>query len=185
VNTNELFKNYFEESNLSKIILETNRLILREADLSDNQFFYELLNSPNWLKFIGDRGIKTLNNAEDYIIDKLINSYKTNGFGLYVYELKESHIPIGICGFIKRDYLDSEDIGFALLPEYERNGHTYEISIATLIYGENKLSIKKVYAISSKDNIASQELLKKLGLNFKSYVNEPDTNEELLLYSLE
>jgi [ribosomal protein S5]-alanine N-acetyltransferase len=169
----------------NKIILNTNRLILREADPSDSQFFYELLNSPKWLKYIGDRGIKTLMNAEDYINDKLINSYKTNGFGLYVYELLESNKPIGICGFIKRDYLDSEDIGFALLPEYERKGYTYEISIAVLDYGEKNLSINKVYAITSKDNLASQELLKKLGFNFKSYVNEPDTDEELLIYSRE
>jgi [ribosomal protein S5]-alanine N-acetyltransferase len=170
---------------LSKIILKTNHLILREADLSDNQFIYDLLNSPKWLKYIGDRGIKTLKNAKDYINDKLINSYKTNGFGLYVYELKESHLPIGICGFIKRDYLDSVDIGFALLPEHERKGYTYEISIAVLEYGNKKLDITKVYAITSKENVASQELLKKLGFNFKSYVNEPDTNEELLLYSRE
>jgi ribosomal-protein-alanine N-acetyltransferase len=167
---------------LSKIILETNRLILREADLSDNQFFYELLNSPKWLKYIGDRGIKTLKNAEDYINDKLINSYKSNGYGLYVYELKESHIPIGICGFIKRDYLESEDIGFALLPEYERTGYTYEIALATLNYGENKLSINKVYAITSNDNVASQELLKKLGFNFKSQIMEPGSDEEILLF---
>jgi [ribosomal protein S5]-alanine N-acetyltransferase len=169
----------------NKKILTTNRLILREAKPSDTQFFYELLNSPKWLKFIGDREIKTLKNAEDYIKDKLISSYNTNGYGLYVYELKESNIPIGICGFIKRDYLDSEDIGFALLPEYERKGYTYEISIAVLDYGENKLCINNVYAITSKENVASQELLKKLGFNFKSYINEPETGEELALYSNE
>jgi [ribosomal protein S5]-alanine N-acetyltransferase len=170
---------------LSKIILKTNHLILREADLSDNQFIYDLLNSPKWLKYIGDREIKTLKNAEDYIKDKLIKSYNANGYGLYVYELNDSHTPIGICGFIKRDYLDMEDIGFALLPEYERKGYTYEISIAVLDYGQKNLSLNKVYAITSKDNLASQELLKKLGFNFKTYLNEPDTNEELLLYSRE
>jgi [ribosomal protein S5]-alanine N-acetyltransferase len=167
---------------VAKIILNTKRLVLREAESSDNQFFYELLNSPKWLKYIGDRGIKTLKNAEDYISDKLINSYKTNGYGLYVYELKESHIPIGICGFIKRDYLDSEDIGFALLPEYERKGYTYEIAAAVLDNGNEKLGLKKVYAITSKDNVASQELLKKLGFNFKSILNEPDSNKEISLY---
>jgi len=165
-----------------KIIINTERLILREAEPSDNQFFFDLLNTPKWIKYIGDRGIKTLKNAEDYISDKLINSYKTKGYGLYVYELKESHIPIGICGFIKREYLDSVDIGFALLPEYERKGYTYEISIAVLENGEKNLSINNVYAITSKDNIASQELLKKLGFNFKSILNEPDSNEEILLY---
>ncbi len=166
----------------NKIILKTKRLILREAEPSDSQFFFDLLNSPKWIKYIGDRGIKTLKNAEDYIINKLINSYKTNGYGLYVYELKKSHIPVGICGFIKRDYLDSVDIGFALLPEYERKGYTYEISVAVLENGKKQSGINKVYAITSNDNVASQELLKKLGFIFKSMINEPDSNEEITLY---
>lgn len=169
----------------NKIILSTKRLTLREAQLSDRDFFYRLLNTPTWLKYIGDRGIKTLENAEEYINDKLISSYKTNGYGLYVYELKELHIPIGLCGFIKRDYLDAEDIGFALLPEYERKGYTYEIASAVLSYGENQLGLTKVYAITSKDNTASQKLLKKLGFIFKSYIKEPSTNEELSFYSRE
>ena len=168
---------------MSNIIFKTNRLILREAELSDSKFFFDLLNSEKWLKYIGDRGIKTLDNAAKYINDKLIKSYKTNGFGLYVYELKESNIPIGICGFIKRDYLDSLDIGFALLPEYERKSYTYEISDAVMKFGRETLGLKKVVAITTEDNIASQKLLNKLGFGFKSYINEPETNEKLLLYS--
>ena len=170
---------------MAKIILSTKRLILREAELSDSKFFFDLLNSEKWLKYIGDRGIKTLDNAAKYINDKLIKSYKTNGFGLYVYELKESNIPIGICGFIKRDYLDSLDIGFALLPEYERKSYTYEISDAVMKFGRETLGLKKVVAITTEDNIASQKLLNKLGFGFKSYINEPETNEKLLLYSSE
>ena len=165
-----------------EIILTTERLILREANLSDNKFIFDLLNAPKWIKYIGDRGIKTLKNAEDYINDKIINSYKTNGYGLYIFELKESHIPIGLCGFIKRDYLDSEDIGFALLPDYERKGYTFEAAQAILNYGESKFCFKKIYAITSKDNTASQELLNKLGFNFKSFITEPSTKEELSFY---
>jgi [ribosomal protein S5]-alanine N-acetyltransferase len=168
---------------LSKIILDTKRLILREAEISDSKFFFDLLNTEKWLKYIGDRGIKTLDDAEKYINDKLIKSYRTNGFGLYVYELKKSNIPIGICGFIKRDYLDSVDIGFALLPEYERKGYTFEISHSIMKHGRETLGLNKVVAITTKDNLASQELLKKLGFNFKSYINEPETNEKLSLYS--
>jgi ribosomal-protein-alanine N-acetyltransferase len=167
----------------NKIILRTKRLILREAELSDSKFFFDLLNTEKWLKYIGDRGIKTLDDAEKYINDKLIKSYRTNGFGLFVYELKDSHLPIGICGFIKRDYLDSVDIGFALLPKYERQGYTFEISDAVMKFGRRTLGLNKVFAITTKDNVASQELLKKLGFNFKSYINEPETNEKLSLYS--
>lgn len=170
---------------MAKIILNTKRLILREAELSDSNFFFDLLNSAKWLKYIGDRGIKTLDDAETYINDKLIKSYKINGFGLYVYELKESLLPIGICGFIKRNYLDSVDIGFALLPEYERQGYTYEISDAVMKFGRETLGLNEIVAITTEDNIASQQLLKKLGFGFKSYITEPETNEKLLLYSSE
>ena len=138
----------------NEIILITERLIIREANLSDSKFIFDLLNTPKWIKYIGDRGIKTLKNAEDYINDKIINSYKTNGYGLYIFELKESHIPIGLCGFIKRDYLDSEDIGFALLPDYERKGYTFEAAAAVLKYGESQFGLTKVCAITSKGNIA-------------------------------
>lgn len=167
---------------MDNTIIKTERLILREAQLSDKHFFYKLLNTPKWLKFIGDRGIKTLQDAEDYIKDKLIQYYNKNGYGFYVMHLKELQLPIGICGFVKREYLDSQDVGFALLPEFERNGYTYEAAIATIKYGENQLNFNKIYAITSKDNIASQKLLEKLGLKFNSNIDEPSNGEELSLY---
>jgi RimJ/RimL family protein N-acetyltransferase len=140
------------------------------------------MNTPKWLKYIGDRGIKTLKNAEDYIKEKLIQYYNTYGYGLYVLELKVSHIPIGICGFVKREYLDSIDIGFAILPNYERRGYIYEATLAILRYGENELDFTKIYAITSKDNLASQKLLKKLAFEFTSNIIDPLTDEELSLY---
>ena len=170
---------------VNKIIVETERLILREGRQSDKDFILILLNTPKWLKYIGDRGIKTLKDAEEYINKKLIQNYHTNGYGFYIMELKESQIPIGICGFVKREYLDSKDMGFAILSEYERRGYTYEASLAILNYGENQLGFTKIYAITSKDNFASQELLKKLGFGYTSTIIEPLTDEELSLFSKE
>jgi RimJ/RimL family protein N-acetyltransferase len=170
---------------MKRTILTTERLILRIADDSDTHFIYNLLNSPKWLQYIGDRGIKSLDDAGDYINNKLVRSYAENGYGLYVMVLKDSKIPIGICGFVKRDYLDEVDIGFAIQEDYERNGFTYEAAIATLKYAETVLNFNKVYAITSKDNIASQNLLKKLGFEFTSYINEPVSNEEISLFTRE
>lgn len=168
----------------NKIILTTKRLILREAELSDKQFIFDLLNSPKWLKYIGDRNIKTIEDAENYITEKFIQNYSNIGYGFYVMTLKETSSSIGICGFAKRDYLDSPDIGFALLTEYERKGYTYEAAYAMLKYGENELGFTHVLAITSKNNIASQKLLEKLNIKFDSYIIEPSSGEELSLYSI-
>ncbi len=118
-------------------ILETERLIVEEARLLDSSFFMKLLNSPNWIEFIGDRGVKSSSDAKNYIKESLIKSYNKNGYGLYKVSLKQNMQPIGICGFVKRDYLESADIGFAILPEFERCGYTYEASNAMMDYGKS------------------------------------------------
>ncbi len=170
---------------VTNILLETERLILREAELTDHEFFLNLLNTPKWKQYIGDRGIKTNEDSKIYIQDRLIKNYRANGFGFYVMVSKESESPIGICGFVKRDFLEYQDFGFALLPAYERQGYTYEASLPTLKYGESDLSFTTILAITSKDNIASQKLLEKLGFESKSTIIEPSSNEELSLYSKE
>ncbi|WP_394974910.1 GNAT family N-acetyltransferase [uncultured Croceitalea sp.] len=145
-------------------ILSTKRLLLEEAILNDAPFILELVNSPNWLAFIGDRGIHTLADAKKYIQESLIYSYQENGFGLYKVSLKSTSTPIGICGFLKRDYLDKPDIGFATLPKYEGKGYTYEAAKAIIQYGLNYLNLETILAITTKANIKSKKLLIKLGL---------------------
>ena len=147
-----------------KIIVETDRLFIQEANLKDAPFFYELLNSPNWLEYIGNRNIHSLQEAETYIRDNLIKSYDQNGFGLYKVSLKEKNTPIGICGLLKRTYLDHPDIGFATLPAFERQGLTFEAAKGVLHYAQNKLSHEKILAITTEHNQGSQALLQKVGL---------------------
>jgi len=165
-------------------ILETERLIIKTATEEDSQFFLQLLNSPNWLKFIGNSGIKSEQDAINYIQSKLINSYKINGYGLYKMSTKNS-TPIGICGFVKRDYLDHADIGFAILPEYEGNGYTYEACIELIKYGKTKLNLTPILAITSPENIKSCHLLNKIGLHQIGKVQPNKTSTELLLFSNE
>lgn len=164
-------------------MLETERLHIELANLDDKEFFFTLLNSPNWLKYIGDRGIKTLQDAVNYIQNSLIKSYCEKGFGLYKLVLQENNAPIGICGFLKRDYLDSVDIGFAVLPEYEGKGYTYEAAKAILEYGKTQLDMKVVYGITTNNNAGSQHLLEKLGLRYVSRRIDNDQNNELLIFS--
>lgn len=96
-----------------KTIFETERLILREFSTSDTAFILVLLNTPSWQKFIGDKNVHSIDDAERYLIDGPLKSYRENGFGLWLVLLKESNTPVGMCGLIKRDYLDAIDIGFA------------------------------------------------------------------------
>ncbi len=164
-------------------LLETERLRVELADLEDKEFFFALLNSPKWLKFIGGRDIKTVQNAENYIQNSLIKSYHEKGFGLYKLLLKPDNIPIGICGFLKRNYLDSVDIGYAVLPAFEGKGYTFEAATAILEYGKTQLGLHPVYGITTEANLASRYLLEKLGLRFIFIISDPNASAELLVYS--
>ncbi|WP_298521183.1 GNAT family N-acetyltransferase [uncultured Kordia sp.] len=165
-----------------KTILETERLRLREFSLNDTEFVLELVNTPSWIQYIGDRNIRTPGVAEEYIRENLQKSYSKNGFGLWLMELKETATPIGMCGLVNRDSLEDVDIGFALLPTYGRKGYTYEAAKATLQYAKEQLQILKIVAITDRNNVASIGLLNKIGLQFEKEMklSEDDT---VLLFS--
>ncbi|MBA2620557.1 MAG: GNAT family N-acetyltransferase [Acidobacteria bacterium] len=164
-------------------ILETERTILREVTTDDCEFILNLLNQPSFIKFIGDRNLRTVEQARDYIESRFTHNYKQFGFGMYAADLKETNETIGICGFVKRDSLPEADIGFALLPQFERKGYAFESAAATLLYGIEKLNFKRVLAITSKDNFASGRLLEKLGFTFERFIKMTDDAEEIKLFS--
>ena len=162
--------------------IETERLYLKRAKLKDSDFIFELLNSPSWLKYIGDKNITSKNKAKEYIQEILINSYDKNGFGLLLIKLKDD-TSIGLCGFLKRDYLEHADLGFALLPIYEGLGYAFEATYAIMEYGESELDFKKVMAICMETNQRSLQLLSKLGFKIIDTITPSEASEELLLLS--
>ena len=163
--------------------LSTNRLQLTEFSFEDASFIIALLNSSGWLQYIGDRNVKTTADAHAYIQRSYIHFYKKYGFGMYKLVLAETNQAIGMCGLVKRDYLDHHDIGFALLPEYYRQGFTYEAASAVMEYATQILQLPRILAFTSRDNIASQSLLLKLGLHFEKNIKIPNDEEILMLYS--
>lgn len=166
------------------MIAETERLILSKFTLEDAPFFLELVNSPNWIKFIGDRNTKTLKDAEERIKEGHFKSYKKYGFGFYKVKLKEEQNKvIGTCGLIKRDTLDDVDIGFAFLSEYESRGFGYESSLEIIRLAKDVFHLKKIVAITNPDNEKSIRLLEKLGLTFEKKVKPFEDDEELLLFA--
>jgi RimJ/RimL family protein N-acetyltransferase len=163
-------------------VLETDRLILRWLSTDDAEFILELLNEPSFLRFIGDKGVRTLEDARNYILNGPVDMYNRLGFGLYLTELKEGGIPIGICGLIKRDGLEDVDIGFAFLPRFWAKGYAYEAASAVMAYGKDVLGLKRIVAITSPDNDASRKLLEKLGLRFEHMIRLSEETEEVRLF---
>ncbi|MDJ1504490.1 GNAT family N-acetyltransferase [Xanthocytophaga agilis] len=164
------------------IIIETPRLILRQLELEDDSFVLELLNTPSWLQFIGDRGVNTLEDARNYIRTGPMDSYSRFGFGLLLIFLKGEDTPIGMCGLLNRDVLDDPDIGFALLPVYEGKGYAFEAASAVLEYSHNELRLKRIVAIVMRENQRSVSLLQRLGFIYEKDIVFPYSNEELLLF---
>jgi ribosomal-protein-alanine N-acetyltransferase len=163
-------------------ILETKRLRLRQLAEQDAAFILELVNEPAFIQNIGDKGVRTLDDARDYIFSGPVASYAKHGFGLYCVERKETDEPIGICGLLKRDALDDVDIGFAFLEKFRGRGFAYESAAEVMDYGRTALGLKRIVAITSPDNEASIRVLQKIGLRFDKMLRIPGSNEETRLF---
>ncbi len=164
-------------------ILETERLALRELDSAlDAEFIFRLLNTPKFLRFIGDRGVRSVENAAAFIDERYCQSYRDHDYGLYLVELKQSGTGIGVCGFVRRETLPGPDIGFAFLPEFEGKGFGLESAQAVMRYGQETLGFTEVFAITSLDNTASGRLLEKLGFKFDELLENGDETIKLFVH---
>jgi RimJ/RimL family protein N-acetyltransferase len=163
-------------------LAETERLVLRHLVPGDAEFLCRLLNDPSWLQNIGDRGVRTPREAEQYIQDKFIASYESLGFGMYLTERKSDKAPIGLCGLVKRGFLPGPDIGFAYLPEFWGSGYAFEASAAVMRYSNSHLGLAKLLAIVKPDNVRSVKLLERLGFAAEGECCVPSTDELVSLY---
>lgn len=164
-------------------VLETERLTLRRVSLADADFIREVLNEPDFIRFVADRGVRTTAQAADYINEKMLPSFEKFGFGFYVVELKESGSPVGICGLIKRDGMRDVDIGFSILERYWRKGYAYEAAVAVMDYGKRVLGLPRVVGITAPDNEKSGQLLEKLGLRYQKMIHVPGFTSESRLFA--
>lgn len=165
-----------------EIVIETQRLILRKFTVEDAAFMLKLLNTPNWLRFIGDRNVRTLEEAKQYLINGNIRSYREYGFGFYVVVIKETQESIGICGIVKREGLEDVDIGFAFFQQFMGKGYGYEAASAVLNYALNDLKIKRIVSIVDPENVVSIALIKKIGLQFEKMIQMSPKDIELMLF---
>jgi len=165
------------------LVFQTERLRVRHLAPGDAAFMLALLNDPAWHRYIGDRGIRTLDGAREHIQNGPMAMIARLGFGFYLVELKEGDRPIGLCGLAKRDFLDDVDIGYAFLPEYGGQGYALEAARGVIAHAR-ALGLKRLVATVRPDNAASIRLLDKLGLRFERSITAPDSARELQLFGI-
>lgn len=165
------------------MILETTRLTLRRLSPDDAGFIFELVNEPAFLRYIGDKGVRTLDDARSYILNGPVASYHRHGFGLYLVQHKADAVPVGMCGLVKRDGLKDPDVGYAFLEHYWGKGYASESVEAVLAYGRDVLGLKRIVAITAPDNHASIRVLEKMGLQFEQWILLPGGDAETLLFT--
>jgi RimJ/RimL family protein N-acetyltransferase len=163
-------------------ILETERLFLRAFSADDSEFILELVNEPSFIQNIGDRGVRTLDDARAYILNGPVASYAKNGFGLFLVALKKTYESIGMCGLIKRDTLYDVDIGYAFLPKFWGKGYAVEAALCVKAYAKDVIGLKRIVAITDPFNEGSIRVLDKIGLRFERMVRLSADDIELKLF---
>jgi RimJ/RimL family protein N-acetyltransferase len=161
-------------------VLRTERLALRHLDPDDAGFILELLNESAFLRFIGDKGVRTPDDAREYILKGPVDSYTRHGFGLNAVCVHGA--PIGICGLVRRDGLADPDVGFAFLARYGSRGYAVEAAAAVLAHARQVLRIPRIVAITAPDNSRSIAVLEKIGLEFERMIRLAEDRPELKLY---
>jgi RimJ/RimL family protein N-acetyltransferase len=167
------------------IVGTTDRLRLRHLTADDAAFLVELLNDPSFLTNIGDRGVRTPDDAVGYVEKGPGASYRANGFGLYLVETRHDGTPLGLCGLVKRDTLPDVDIGFAFLPRFHGHGYAYEAARATVDDARDRVRLPRLVAIVKPGNTPSIRLLQKLGLRFERMIQLPQDPLELEYYGID
>ena len=167
------------------IVCETQRLRLRHLAGDDAPFVLGLLNEPEFIRNIGDRGVRTVEDARRYIQSSPVTGYEKSGLGLYLVELRAGVTPIGLCGLLKRDYLNDVDVGFALREPFRGHGYAFEAAEAVMRHGRDVLGLRRIVAITSPQNHASIRLLQRLGLRFERLLRAPEVDRETSLFTPE
>lgn len=159
-------------------VLETERLVLREVEEADAAFVLELLNSPGFLENIGDRGVRTKDEARSYILERMIGSYREHGFGMWLTLQKLDNTPVGLAGLVRREGLDMPDVGYAFAPRAWGRGYAQEAAAAVLAHARGPLGIPKLAAITTPENFASMAVLRKIGFTFQGMIQLPGIERE-------
>lgn len=164
-------------------VIETERLALREMSEADAGVVLEILNDPDFKRFVGDRGVRTVEEAARYIDERFVEGYRRNGFGLWLAETKDEKVPVGICGLVTRKELGVVEVGYAFLPQFRGRGYAFEAASAALRHARDVLGLPRLYAIVDPENAVSVRVLEKLGMRFEQSVKFAPEESEIHLFS--
>lgn len=168
---------------MHRTVLETERLRLSEFSPADAEFVLQLLNEPGWIANIGDRGVRSLDDARAYLLDGPMASYAQHGFGLWRVALKTTDEPIGMCGLIRREHLEAPDVGYAILEAFWGCGYAEEAARATVEVGRSKFGMGRIVAITTPDNAASGRVLEKIGFARAGMIRQPGADADSFYFT--
>lgn len=163
-------------------VCQTPRLTLRHLTLNDDAFIVELVNDPDFLRYIGDKGVRSLADAHRYLESGPLASYAEHGFGLFLVERRRDGVSLGICGLLKRPTLADPDVGFAFLPSCRGRGYASEAAAASLAWGRREKGMDRIVAITSPDNAGSARVLEKIGMQDAGFTRLSDESEPVRLF---
>ena len=166
-------------------ILQTERLLLSRLSYADCEFIVELLNEPSFKRYIGDKKVRSHEDAKEYLRNGPVGSYERHGFGMFLVRDRIDSTPMGMCGLVKREEFDAPDVGFAFLQRFWAKGYAVESAIAVLEYGKNVLQLPRIIAMVDPDNGASVRLVAKLGMTFETMVRMPEESQDIKMYTTE
>lgn len=161
---------------------ETERLILRPITVDDGAFYCKLMNTPKWHKYIGDRHVHTDDEARAYVQTRMLSQWESKGYGNYVVLTKTDGLPVGCVGIFVRDGLEGADLGYALMPEAEKQGYAFESARRLLTEAFARFHLPFLNAITGEDNASSQRLLDKLGFRFVETITLPNETKSCRKY---
>ncbi|TAL29711.1 MAG: N-acetyltransferase [Phenylobacterium sp.] len=160
------------------VVLETERLSLRQVELADARFMLELLNSPGFLENIGDRGVRDEDQARAYIEERVLGSYRDHGFGMWLAVQKADGAPVGLAGLVRREGLETPDVGYAFIQKVWGRGYAQEAAAAVLAHAQGPMGIPKLAAITTPENFASMAVLRKIGFIYRGMIQLPGIDRE-------
>ena len=161
---------------------QTKRLSVRPVSVEDAPFILELMNTPKWIKYIGDRNVRTVEEAEVYIQEKALTQLQKHGYTNNLIIRTDDNLKIGTCGLYHREGTDDPDIGFAFLPDYERMGYAFEAASQLMKVAKEEFGLTELSGYTLEENLSSRKLLEKLGFNFKGIGKLPYNDDELWHY---
>lgn len=145
------------------VVIRTPRLTLRNFAVTDAADMFEMNNDPDVIRYTGDDPFESIEAAEKFIVG--YDAYKRTGCGRWTVLFDGKYV--GWCGLNFNHDIKETDLGFRFLKKYWNKGIATEAAGACIEYGFRELGLKKIIGRAMKENVASIQVLRKVGMKFE------------------